>query len=144
MNDLSIRPYRNEDEARIIDLWETCGLVVPWNNPGKDIQLKMAHTPDLFLVGEIQHQPVASCMAGYDGHRGWIYYLAVRPDQQHLGIASRIMDHAEQALIALGCPKINIMVRHSNPGVISFYEKIGFQKDPVTVLSKRLGPGAGK
>jgi len=143
MDDLTIRPYKKEDETRMIDLWETCKLVVPWNDPGKDIQIKMGNSPDLFFVGETRHQIVASCMAGYDGHRGWIYYLAVRPDSRHRGIASRMMDHAVLKLKALGCPKINIMVRDSNKGVISFYEQIGFQKDPVTVLSKRLAPDTG-
>ena len=125
-------------------MWETCNLVVPWNDPVKDIRIKMENTPGLLLVGEIQHQIVASCMAGYDGHRGWIYYLAVQPDHRHRGIAGRIVEHAELKLKALGCPKINIMVRDSNKVVIGFYEKIGFQKDPVTVLSKRLLPDTGE
>ena len=77
-------------------------------------------------------------MAGYDGHRGWIYYLAVKPDMQNRGVASRIMRHAESALKHLGCPKIDLMVRDSDEGVISFYRKTGYKKDPVAVLSKRL------
>lgn len=127
-----------EDEQQVIDLWVACDLVVEWNNPKSDIERKMADSPELFFVGEAENRIIASCMAGYDGHRGWIYYLAAKPDMQNQGVASNIMKHAENTLKHLGCPKIDLMVREANEGVISFYRKIGYKEDPVVVLSQRL------
>ncbi|MCP4690456.1 MAG: GNAT family acetyltransferase [Desulfobacterales bacterium] len=147
---MTIRLYREEDEPRVIDLWTRCNLTVPWNNPGRDIERKMADRPDLFFIGEIggeiggeireeiKGKIVATCMAGYDGHRGWIYYLAVEPDLHRRGIARRIMRRAEERLKEIGCPKINLMVRDTNTSVIDFYHTIGYGRDPVVVLSKRL------
>jgi ribosomal protein S18 acetylase RimI-like enzyme len=133
-----IRTFKREDEQQIIDLWQECNLTTAWNNPQRDIERKMQDSPELFFVGETDHTIVASCMAGYDGHRGWIYYLAVKPDHQRQGVASKIMNHAEEALSEIGCPKIDLMVRKTNHNVISFYHKIGYNDDPVVVLSKRL------
>jgi ribosomal protein S18 acetylase RimI-like enzyme len=83
---------------------------------------------------------VAAVMAGYDGHRGWINYLAVHPDHQHTGIARRMMNEAEMRLRVAGCPKINLQVRRSNTKVIEFYRKIGYKLDDVVSLDKRLDP----
>jgi ribosomal protein S18 acetylase RimI-like enzyme len=138
MADLAIRSYQPDDEASVIDLWQQCGLVVPWNNPQADIARKCAHSPDLFFVGCIDTALVATCMAGYDGHRGWIYYLAVAEALQRQGIASRMVRHAESGLLRIGCPKIDLMVRNTNATVIEFYRSIGYGDDPVVVLSKRL------
>ncbi len=133
-----IRTYKPKDEPQIIALWKQCNLIAPLNNPKRDIERKLNDSPDLFFVGEADSQIIASCMAGYDGHRGWIYYLAVKQDLRRDGIALKIMKYAEQYLRRMGCPKIDLMVRKSNKEVISFYHKIGYQDDPVTVLSKRL------
>lgn len=95
-----------------------CGLVVPWNDPRKDIQRKLQVQPEMFLVGCVDGDVVASVMAGYDGHRGLIYYLAVHPDHQHKGYANCMMDEVEKLLREAGCPKINLLVRTSNTGVI--------------------------
>jgi len=138
MVNLKIRKFQPVDASAVIDLWQSCGLVVPWNNPQKDINRKLADSPDLFFVGEIDDRLIASCMAGYDGHRGWIYYLAVDPDCRRQGLAAQIMQHAEVELKVLGCPKIDLMVRDTNQPVIDFYQRIGYKKDPVCVLSKRL------
>jgi ribosomal protein S18 acetylase RimI-like enzyme len=81
---------------------------------------------------------VATAMAGYEGHRGWINYLAVSPELQRCGIGRRIMEEAEARLRALGCPKINLMVRNTNAAVIEFYRRIGFQLDEVVCMGKRL------
>jgi ribosomal protein S18 acetylase RimI-like enzyme len=113
-------------------------LLVPSNNPKMDIERKLQQNPDLFFVGEVEGKIVSTCMSGYDGHRGWIYYLAVSPRLRRKGIAVRMVRHAERALKTLGCPKIDLMVRNSNEGVIAFYHKIGYNDDPVVVLSKRL------
>ncbi len=138
MDEFEIRTYAAADEAALISLWRDCGLVVPWNNPAADISRKCADSPELFFVGELDGRLVASCMAGYDGHRGWIYYLAVSPELQRRGLASIIVAHAERALAATGCAKIDLMVRDSNHSVQAFYQSIGYAVDPVKVLSKRL------
>jgi ribosomal protein S18 acetylase RimI-like enzyme len=135
---MQIRIYNAEDEQQIIMLWQECNLTTAWNNPKRDIERKMQDSPELFFVGEINGKIIASCMAGYDGHRGWIYYLAVKPDLQRRGAAATIMKYAEQALREIGCPKIDLMVRKTNHKVISFYHTIGYTDDPVVVLSKRL------
>ncbi len=137
-DDLIIERFAPADEPALVSLWQDCGLVVPWNNPSADIARKLADSPELFFVGKIRRQLVASCMAGYDGHRGWIYYLAVAPGMQRRGIAARLVAHAEAALAACGCPKIDLMVRNSNQSVLDFYQGIGYREDPVKVLSKRL------
>ena len=138
MKNFIIRAYRSDDEADVIDLWRQCGLIVPWNNPETDIQRKLSTSPELFYVGLLDDELIASCMAGYDGHRGWIYFLAVKSAYQRKGFASMLIDHAESELIALGCPKVELMVRKTNKNIISFYKSAGFDTDPVMVLSKRL------
>jgi len=138
MDEPVYRNYRNEDEAGVIALWRDCGLIRPWNHPQADIRRKCADSPELFFVGELDGALVASCMAGYDGHRGWIYYLAVAPELQRRGIASRLLGIAEAELRKLGCPKIDLMVRETNQQVIAFYRALGYGADPVAVMSKRL------
>jgi ribosomal protein S18 acetylase RimI-like enzyme len=138
MKKLAIRTYQDHDEAAVIELWQQCGLIVPWNNPHRDIARKCADSPQLFFVGVIDTALVATCMAGYDGHRGWIYYLAVAEAQRRQGIAARMVHHAETELLRLGCPKLDLMVRNTNAAVISFYRSVGYDEDPVVVLSKRL------
>ncbi len=138
MSQIEIRPYRGGDESALIRLWQACDLVRPWNHPRADIARKCADSPALFFVACDDGEVIASCMAGYDGHRGWIYYLAVEPARQRQGIAAKIVRHAEASLLELGCPKIDLMVRNNNHGVIEFYKSIGYADDPVVVLSKRL------
>jgi ribosomal protein S18 acetylase RimI-like enzyme len=133
-----IRSYQASDESAVIELWHRCNLVVPQNEPKKDIEMKRKVQPDLFFVGTIGNRIVATVMAGYDGHRGWIYYLAVDPDCQRQQIGRRIMEKAESALKNRGCPKINLQVRTSNQAVISFYERLGFSNDDVIGLGKKL------
>ena len=119
-------------------MWRTCNLVAPWNDPHADIQRKLRAQPELFLVGTLDGRLVSTVMAGYEGHRGWINYLAVAPDRRRQGIGRRMMQAAEARLRALGCPKINLQVRSSNLDVIEFYRKIGFSVDDVVSLGKRL------
>ena len=99
---------------------------------------KIADSPELFFVAVSDDELVGTCMAGYDGHRGWIYYLGVAPERQRQGIAARLMRRAEDCLRQRGCPKIDLMVRNGNHDVIAFYQSIGYTDDPVVVLSKRL------
>ena len=136
--EFKIRSYRPIDQSAVIDLWQRCNLVVPQNEPKKDIEMKLKVQPDLFFVGTVSDRVVATVMTGYDGHRGWIYYLAVDPDYQRKQIGRRMMEKAEAALLKRGCPKINLQVRTSNQAVISFYERLGFSNDDVIGLGKRL------
>ena len=135
---LEYRPYRASDEAGVIEVWRQCGLIRPWNNPHADIERKCADSPELFFVGLRDDEPVATCMAGYDGHRGWFYYLAVLPALQRLGIATKLVEIAEAELVRIGCPKIDLMVRDGNRPAIDFYRRLGYDRDPVAVLGKRL------
>jgi ribosomal protein S18 acetylase RimI-like enzyme len=133
-----IRAYQSEDEAAVVKLWDRCGLVRPQNNPVADIRRKLEVAPELFLVGVLDGRIVATVMAGYEGHRGWINYLAVCPDLQKQGYGRRIMEHAEALLRERGCPKINLQVRSTNQQVIDFYRSIGFATDDVLSMGKRL------
>ena len=138
MNDLVIRPYQTQDEAAVVELWMQCNLVVPQNKPERDIKRKLQVNPEWFLVGLVDGKVVATCMAGYEGHRGWINYLAVSPQHRRQGIGKRMMEEAEKRLRSSGCPKINLQVRENNRSVIQFYESIGYTGDPVVSMGKRL------
>ena len=135
---MKIRAYDEKDKENIISLWRECGLVVPQNDPGKDIERKLNVDPDLLLVGVIDKQIVASVMGGYEGHRGWINYLAVKPSEQRKGYGQSIMQAVEILIQSKGCPKINLQVRTSNEAVIAFYSAIGYGNDNVVGLGKRL------
>jgi ribosomal protein S18 acetylase RimI-like enzyme len=136
--EFKIRSYQASDEFAVIDLWHRCNLVVPQNDPQKDIEMKRKVQADLFFVGTINGRIIATVMAGYDGHRGWIYYLAVDPDYRQQQIGRRMVERAGSALKERGCPKINLQVRTSNQAVISFYERLGFSNDDVIGLGKKL------
>lgn len=138
MEQLTIRPFEPADEAAVIALWARCDLIRPWNDPQKDIQRKLAAQPDLFLVGVRGDAVVASVMAGYDGHRGWLNYLAAAPELRGQGLGRAMVAAAEERLRALGCAKINLQVRRSNADVIAFYERLGYSTDDVLSMGKRL------
>ena len=138
MDEMIIRRYSPGDKEAVINLWKVCNLTKPWNNPDQDINRKLADSPDLFLVGTINEKIVASVMVGYDGHRGWIYYLAVDPEHRKQGLGKRIMATAEEKLLEIGCPKIDLMVRKNNLEVITFFEKIGYNHNEVITMSRRL------
>jgi ribosomal protein S18 acetylase RimI-like enzyme len=135
---LTIRRYRPGDQEAVVKLWEACQLVVPQNDPLKDIRTKIQFQADLLLVAIAEDRLVGTVMAGYEGHRGWINYLAVAPDQRRRGIAKKMMASAENKLRALGCQKINLQVRRTNTTVINFYRTIGFREDDVISFGKRL------
>ena len=135
---LHIRPFERTDEERVLALWRECGLTRPWNDPRKDIARKLGEQPELFLVGAEDGRVVATAMVGFDGHRGWIYYLAVDPALQRRDIGRALMAEAERLLIARGCPKLNLQVRASNAGVIDFYRKLGYEVEELVCMGKRL------
>jgi len=133
-----IRVYRTSDEAAVVALWQACGLVVPWNVPALDIGRKLAFQPDLFFVSESEGEITGSVMVGYEGHRGWINYLAVAPARRRTGLGRALMDFSEARLRGLGCAKINLQVRDSNTEAVGFYERLGFAVDDTVSLGKRL------
>jgi len=135
---MHIRPFQPADEAAVIALWRSCGLVRPTNDPVKDIQRKLAVQPELFLVCELDGHIIASVMAGYEGHRGWLNYVAVAPEYHNQGYARAIVTEAERLLKKAGCPKINLQVRTNNRAVIDFYKKLGYSMDDVVSMGKRL------
>lgn len=135
---MEIRVFRQDDFEEVITLWERCDLLRPWNDPEMDIERKLNHGPDLFLVAEVGGEVVGSVMGGYDGHRGSAYYLGVHPDYRGRGIANALINRLEKKLIARGCPKIQLMVREDNDTVIEMYEKLGYEIQAITSLGKRL------
>jgi ribosomal protein S18 acetylase RimI-like enzyme len=140
---MKIRPYESGDEAAVIALWTECGLRRAWNDPKKDIARKLVTQPEWFLVGvdgALGKELIASAMFGYDGHRGWVNYLAVSPACQRRGYARRLMACGEALLTAAGCPKLNLQLRTSNAEVLNFYQHIGYGRDDVVSLGKRLIP----
>jgi ribosomal protein S18 acetylase RimI-like enzyme len=139
-DNMQIRPFKIEDEAQVIALWQMCDLLRPWNDPHKDIARKLSVRPDLFLVGVVDDRVIATVMAGYDGHRGWLSYLGVTPEYQRRGFGALIVAEAERLLAQSGCPKINLQVRTSNTQVIDFYRRLGYVFDDVVSMGKRLEP----
>lgn len=135
---MKIRTYEDKDKDEVIALWKECGLVAPQNDPSKDIERKLKVDPDLFLVGVSDDSIVSTVMGGYEGHRGWINYLAVKPSQQRKGYGQAIMEAVETLIQKKGCPKINLQVRTTNKDVIAFYSAIGYGDDNVVGLGKRL------
>lgn len=135
-----IRPFVENDTEAVVALWEACGLTRPWNDPRRDIARKLRVQPELFLVGVDagRDDPIATAMAGYDGHRGWVYYVAVAPDRQGERLGADLMAEVEARLIHLGCPKVNIQIRSGNDRVIGFYEHLGFRPDGALGFGKRL------
>ena len=137
-HEIIIRQYEEKDEKGVIALWQECNLLRPWNNPERDIQRKLKVDRELFLVGSIGDKIIASVMGGYEGHRGWVNYLAVDPSCRKKGIARKIMSEIEAKLISIGCPKVNLQVRAENTEAMAFYEKIGYGNDNVVGYGKRL------
>lgn len=136
---MRIRPFLPEDTDAVVALWEAAGLTRPWNDPRKDIARKASVQPELFVVAEDDSgQVIGSLMAGYDGHRGWMNYLATRPDSRGLGAGRALVEHIEAVLRDRGCPKVSLQVRASNPQVVDFYQHLGYEIDDTIDLGKRL------
>lgn len=134
----TIRQFAPADTDATVALWEACGLTRPWNDPHADIARKLTVQPELFLVAEVEGEVIGSVMAGYDGHRGWMYYLATAPSQRGLGVGRSLVAAAEELLEAMGCPKAQLMVRNDNHAASDFYTGIGYETNAVLVLGKRL------
>jgi ribosomal protein S18 acetylase RimI-like enzyme len=136
--EMEIRRYQDSDEPSVVRLWNESGLVRPWNDPHKDIRRKLSVQPELFLVGVIDAGIIATIMAGFDGHRGWINYLAVAEKYRRRGLGRLLMQRVENQLKDMGCPKLNMQVRSSNGAVLAFYERLGYEQDEAVSLGKRL------
>jgi ribosomal protein S18 acetylase RimI-like enzyme len=136
---VEIRAFRREDTDAVIALWQAAGLTRPWNDPRKDIERKLTVQPELFVVAvDDAGRVIGSVMAGFEGHRGWMNYLVSSPDARGLGIGRALVSHVETALARLGCPKVNLQVRASNPAVVGFYERLGYRVEDTIDLGKRL------
>ncbi len=132
------RAFDAADEPGVIALWTACGLTRPWNDPRNDIARKLQVQPELFRVGLENGGLIATAMAGFDGHRGWINYLAVHPTHRRHGLARRLLREAEDALRRLGCPKVNLQIRTTNVEAIAFYRQVGYLPDEAVSYGKRL------
>lgn len=135
---MKIRTFQPADEAAVVALWAECQLTRPWNDPHKDIARKLAVQPELFLVGTLDHEVMASVMAGYEGHRGWMNYLAVAPRHRGRGFGRALVEHVERLLLERGCPKVGLLVRNTNMEAAEFYRRLGYAQDESISLGKRL------
>jgi len=135
-----IRSYQEADENAVVALWEACRLTRPWNDPRKDIARKLQVQRELFFVGELDGEVMASLTCGSEGPRGRVNYLAVHPDFQRRGYGQALMQAAEHALLAMGCPKVNLQIRTSNESAVAFYRRIGYVQDEAISLGRRLIP----
>jgi len=137
---MQIRAYETPDEQAVVALWQACGLTRSWNDPHRDIARKLTEQPELFLVGTHEGALVATAMVGFDGHRGWVYYLAVAPKYRGRSFGPMLMREAERLLLERGCPKLNLQVRSSNTEAVDFYRTLGYVQDEVVSFGRRLIP----
>lgn len=139
---MRIRPFEPADTEAVVNIWEASGLTRPWNDPRRDIARKLRVQPELFVVAESPQTEsgvvVGTAMAGFDGHRGWIHYLAVLPEFQGQGIGTALLAECELRLSRIGAPKIQLMIRPENDAVVNWYIRHGYGYVPTTVLGKRI------
>lgn len=133
-----IRDFRSADAGAVVALWTSACLTRPWNDPYHEIEHKLGVADGLFLVSEKNGSIVGTAMGGYDGHRGWIYSVAVDSDHRSLGLGAALVAELEHRLVSMGCVKVNLQVRTDNLAVIDFYQRLGYQDDQVIGLGKRL------
>jgi ribosomal protein S18 acetylase RimI-like enzyme len=135
---LAITEIEDTDVAAVVSLWERCALTRPWNDPAVDIALARKSPNATVLLGREDDRIVASAMVGHDGHRGWVYYVAVDPDHRGQGLGRAIMGAVEDWLRRAGIAKLQLLVRRDNAKASAFYETIGYDEAPVTVFAKWL------
>lgn len=144
---ITIRTFTEADTEAVLALWldafpEYNDASRPHRNPRLSIANKLGTQPELFFVAEYdadeERTLVGTVMAGYDGHRGWLYSLAVAPRARRHGLGTRLVRHAEAALAAMGCLKLNLQVLSDKPDVLAFYDALGYRADAVVSLGKRL------
>ncbi|GAC1330070.1 MAG: GNAT family acetyltransferase [Beijerinckiaceae bacterium] len=135
---LTISDLRSDEIPAAVALWEEAGLLRPWNDPRADAELALRSADSTILAARRDAELVATIMVGHDGHRGWIYYLAVAHILRRRGIGKRLMQVAEQWCVSRGVPKLQLMVRGENVEVTRFYAALGYSRSDVVVLAKRL------
>ena len=135
---MQISTARESDMDEVIALWEVCDLTRPWNDPVTDYRLALGNETSAILLAHHEGQLVASVMTGFDGHRGWVYYLAVAPDARKQGLGRHMMAAAEQWLSESDSPKIQLMVRDENEQALGFYKALGYELQPVVTLGRKL------
>jgi ribosomal protein S18 acetylase RimI-like enzyme len=135
---LAIGPIADADVAAVIALWQACGLTRPWNDPSADIALSRKGPNSTILIGRDDDDIVATAMVGHEGHRGWVYYVAVDPHRQGKGYGRAIMNAAEDWLRATGIEKLQLLVRPGNTQVKAFYESLGYGEQPRIMFAKWL------
>lgn len=139
---MEIRLYQPSDRQAVLELWTLVfGDDGDHNSPNRSLDRKLAHADDLLFVAQSSGHILGTVMGGYDGHRGWVYSLAVKPDHRREGIATALMQHLESQLEQLGCPKLNLQVRADNQVVLSFYQQLGYEIEERVSLGKRLPDG---
>lgn len=144
-SNLEIRPFGDDDQAAVVDLWRVCfPNDPPYNAPDKVIERKRLVQPGLFLVGLVEGTVVCTVIGGYDGFRGWVYHLATAPEHRRKGFGRQMMNEVEGRLADVGCPKLNLQVRATNEAVVAFYEALGYRVEERVSLGKRLGVRAGR
>jgi hypothetical protein len=134
-----IRPYSEKDAEGVIKLWfKVFPESSEWNIPDEDIKRKLKIQRELFIVAEIDEKVIGTAMAGYDGHRGWVYYVAVHPDYRRQGVGRTLMKKVEVELSEMGCPKLNLQVRGNNRSAVEFYKNLGYVVEDRVSMGKRL------
>jgi ribosomal protein S18 acetylase RimI-like enzyme len=135
---MEVRELSVDDRSATASLWSNAGLTRPWNDPDSDFDRALEGPTSAVLGAFSAGQLAATVMVGHDGHRGWVYYLAVDPQQRRRGLGRRMMNEAEHWLRSRGAVKVNLMVRHSNADALSFYEHLGYIDADVAVLARWL------
>jgi len=139
---MEIRAFRGPDHDRVTALWRTVFPDAPKrNDPDLDIRRKLGVQPELFLVAILRGEVIGTCLAGYDGHRGWVHLVAVAPEHRGDGVGSSLLRRAEGLLTRMGCPKLNLQVRATSPEAVGFYEKLGYVVEERISMGKTLPPG---
>ncbi len=136
--EFSLRQYARADQHGLVELWTACGLLRPWNDPLEDIHLCVTAPSSELVVADSAGRLIGSAMLGHDGHRGWVYYLAVHPNWQRNGIGRSLMSYAERWMDERQVPKIQAMIRADNLPVRGFYRRLGYQDNDVQVVEKFL------
>ncbi|MEK9743271.1 MAG: GNAT family acetyltransferase [Gammaproteobacteria bacterium] len=137
---VKIRAFSSDDEAAVIDLWRRCDLIRPWNDPVGDIAQCLNNISSTLFVASEDGRIIGSVMVGYDGHRGWVYYLAVDPEKQKRGNGRALMRQAETWILQKGGRKIHAMIREENLAVSDFYRSLSYENGDVRLMQKWLKP----
>ncbi|MDX5984283.1 GNAT family acetyltransferase [Sphingomonas echinoides] len=132
------------DASAVIALWHACGLTRPWNDPATDFALALGGAASTVLVARGDGGVTGSVMVGFDGHRGWVYYLAVASEARRSGLGRALMAAAERWLRECGAPKLQLMVRGDNTAALGFYEALGLARQDVVVLGRFLADAGGE